>query len=125
MELSSPSGINYTVIYNEKLNWFDALTFCEARGLVLAHRINTEQEFDYIDGLLNGAGIRSDYTWVGGTEIGLENSYYWIESGDRVELNKWDPNQLPDTANRCLSIRNGLWFRGLCKSEYNFLCMEL
>ncbi|XP_065336956.1 snaclec 1-like [Cloeon dipterum] len=120
----SPANRTYTVVSNELLNWIGANTFCELRGLVLAHNITDDAEFTYVNGLLNGASLTSAVVWVGGTEIVAEGNYYWTKSGERIELNKWDPGQLADVNNRCLALRKGYWYRGGCKTEASFVCMS-
>jgi hypothetical protein len=38
--------------------------------------------------------------WIGGTEIGAEDNYYWTNTGTPVELAHWDELEIVDVKNR-------------------------
>jgi hypothetical protein len=38
--------------------------------------------------------------WIGGTEIGAEDNYYWTNTGNSVEYAGWDDTEIVAVANR-------------------------
>ncbi|XP_065336850.1 snaclec 1-like [Cloeon dipterum] len=122
-ELASPGGLTYSIISNEKLSWFDATSFCQARGWEIAS-LTVVEEFDYVDAQLIGRGIRNEMVWVGGTEIGFEDNYYWVTTGASVDLNKWDPTEVVNVAHKCLVMNKGFWRHNDCSAKGYFVCLQ-
>jgi hypothetical protein len=44
--------------------------------------------------------------WIGGTEIGAEDNYYWTNTGTPVELAHWDETEIVDVKNRLVKKFN-------------------
>lgn len=82
-----------------QVTWFDAESLCMARGLQLVS-IDDEDEFTYIKNQIVARGLQNSQVWIGGTEIGSEDNYYWANSGLSVELPHWDETEVVAVNNR-------------------------
>jgi Lectin C-type domain len=82
-----------------QVSWFDAEGLCAIRKLQLAS-IDDEAEFTYIKNQLIARGLQNTQVWIGGTEIGSEDNYYWSNTLEPVELPHWDETEVIDVRNR-------------------------
>jgi hypothetical protein len=83
----------------QKVTWFDAGSFCISNGLQLAS-IDDKDEFDFVKNQLVARGIQNSQVWIGGTEIGAEDNYYWTNTRNPVDYAGWDPTEVVAIANR-------------------------
>jgi len=60
-----------------------------ANGLQLAS-IETDDEFTFVRGQLSARGLQNEKVWIGGTDVGWEDNYYWLNARTLVELDHWD-----------------------------------
>lgn len=81
------------------MSWFDAESFCISRGLQLAS-VDDEAEFTYIKNQIVARGLQNSQVWIGGTEIGSEDNYYWTNTGNFVDYAGWDDTEIVDVKNR-------------------------
>jgi len=88
-----------SVIVQHQVTWFDAESLCISRGLQLAS-IDDETEFNYIKNQLVARGLQNSQVWIGGTEIGAEDNYYWTNTGNAVDYAGWDDTEIVAVANR-------------------------
>ncbi|XP_059483831.1 macrophage mannose receptor 1-like [Neocloeon triangulifer] len=107
-----------------KASWFDASSFCIARGMDFLS-IETKEEFEFVAGQILASGLQNENVWIGGTEIGSENSYYWVHTNSPVELSYWDPTEVPAVANRCMVFNKSLWRHAACSALNYFVCETL
>jgi hypothetical protein len=83
----------------QQVTWFDAESLCLSRGLQLTS-IDDDIEFEYVRNQLVSRGLQNSQVWIGGTEIGSEDNYYWTNTGNPVELAHWDETEIAAVPNR-------------------------
>jgi hypothetical protein len=76
-----------------------------SRGLQLAS-IDDEAEFIYVKNQIVGRSLQNSQVWIGGTEIGSEDNYYWTNTGNAVEYAGWDDTEIVAVPNR--QVENSL-----------------
>lgn len=105
------------------LNWFDALTFCNAFKGHLAE-INDYYENRFIKGKIN------DYSWIGATDLIKENHWIWVASQTRMTtslFSDWssgEPNNRK-SAEHCLMAKHDIpdiWNDAPCFDSWKFIC---
>lgn len=70
-------GHRYEVVRKD-VTWSEAQEECEAKGGYLA-ALTSQEEFDYVSGLIKEAGCQGCSVWVGGSQkYSTRFGYYWI-----------------------------------------------
>uniref|UniRef100_A0A0A9WKD3 Lectin subunit alpha n=1 Tax=Lygus hesperus TaxID=30085 RepID=A0A0A9WKD3_LYGHE len=80
---TQPRPVQYEIVM-DKMNWYDAVSYCKARKMDLA-TVRSEVENQLMIQLMDQSGIpRVEHTggvWLGGSNLESDHGFYWITDG--------------------------------------------
>ncbi|CAL8112838.1 unnamed protein product [Orchesella dallaii] len=105
--------------YNLYMNFMDYIEHCHKLGLQPANVLNKEEN-DVLTTYLDGNFADPKYFWLGGSDIGREERYYWIASLSEFSFTSWGPGY-PNGGREenCATIYggDGTWYDQYCSND--------
>lgn len=94
-------------------------------------QIDSQNDEDAIQVIIQSKEYKTlpePFWWIGATDLGSENCFYWVGSGQPVVYSNYSPGQ-PDNARRenCIEIRGHyqfMWNDHKCSDLKYFICDE-
>lgn len=89
-------------------NWYVAFKICKRNKMDLI-TINNEEQFNNVQSAIRASGHNqsSDLYWTSGTDLGIENNFFWSTNGENIEFDVWNHGQ-PDNSGgneNCVELR--------------------
>lgn len=93
--------------------------------------VTTQNDEDAIQSIIQSKeyqGLAEPFFWIGASDLGSDNSFYWVKNGQPVVYSSWSEGQ-PGLSNgeNCVEIRghfNYLWNDHYCSENKYFICEE-
>ncbi|CAC5362301.1 unnamed protein product [Mytilus coruscus] len=118
-------GSKKYIFMEEKLNWFDAQTVCNAMESRLAHVMSADENSFLI------AMANKTTAWIGGSDIHQEGDWRWYSPLTEINFTYWESNQ-PNNGriSNCMcyykfSTTVYKWADEPCTSSYYFVCEKI
>ncbi|XP_052860535.1 C-type lectin 37Db-like [Anopheles cruzii] len=122
----NPAGGKQYFISNKLLNWFDAVSYCNAIGMSIASVKDNLQNSKLQQYLRESYRItRSAKYWIGANNLSKDRSMQWGLSGIEVTFNAWAFNEPSQTAPYCVYLEGSTmkWKSEACGAgEKLFIC---
>lgn len=95
--------------------------------------ISNDEQFDNVQNVIRESGHNqsSDLYWTSGTDLGIENNFFWSSNGENIEYDAWNYGQ-PDNSGgneNCVELRYKKHFYKLndnnCNAKNFFICTSV
>ncbi|ETN64258.1 hypothetical protein AND_004009 [Anopheles darlingi] len=121
----NPKGGKDYHVPNNRLNWFDAASYCSAIGMSLVTIKNADEGQRLYESL--PTTLRSSSYWIGANKLTTNYHVQWELTGDEAFNEAWADAEPKQREGYCVYIKplfqgQKTWYSDDCLTERKFIC---
>uniref|UniRef100_A0A2M3ZE00 Putative c-type lectin n=1 Tax=Anopheles braziliensis TaxID=58242 RepID=A0A2M3ZE00_9DIPT len=121
----NPTGGKQYQVPNQRLNWFDAASYCNAIGMSLVTIKDAGEAQRLYESL--PTTLRSTSYWIGANMLTTDYHLQWELTGEVTYYETWADGEPSTRKGYCVYIKSLLpgektWYSDNCLTERKFIC---